>query len=346
MLSAPLLHAYRESAAWFPLPGRTAIEVTGRDRATFLHNFCTNDIKKLQPGQGCEACFCNAKGRVIGHGTIFAEAAALWIDTVPGAAEKLLAHLDRYLIREDVVLRDATADVATTYLAGPQALEPLLAYISPLGIHEEVAQRLRQTASSLPINGHARIWPLPDATDVELTVHLRCVDWLGERGYLMTSPPSDTQLGLGGELIELQGVPSGRPTDWEALRIAAGWPMYGVDLTEEHLPQEVARNERCISFTKGCYLGQEPIARLDALGHTNRELRRLKLDGDQIPLPGTTLHDVTTGDLVGNVTSASAAPFDTGGVALGYLKTKWTKPGTVIGVGQATPLQTAIVAEM
>lgn len=345
MLAEDLLRAIRESVAWFPLSGRTAIEVTGRDRATFLHNFCTNDIKKLQPGQGCEAFFCNAKGRVIGHGNIVATEDALWIDSVPSQSAKLMAHLDRYIIREDVTLHDRTTEVASTYLSGPRALEPLFALISPLGIQEKSAVCLRQQAELLPINHQFRL--LTEFSDPEeLPVfYLRSVDWLGEQGYILTSPQSDPveELhGLGGEMIELQNIQTGTADDFEALRIAAGWPLFGIDMTEDNLPQEVARTAQAISFTKGCYLGQEPIARLDALGHTNRELRRLAIDTETRPQAGTELLDQTTDDIVGQITSAAPAPFGPGVVALGYLKTKWTKPGTIVKLG-TLPGQTATV---
>lgn len=308
MLTDALQQAFRETAVWFPLPGRTAIEVTGRDRATFLHNFCTNDIKKLPPGQGCEAFFCNAKGRVIGHGTIFADTDRLWIDAVPGAAEKLTAHLDRYLIREDVVLRDASAETVAGCLVGPKSAT------------------------------------LIDQLSLSAGLHCLSFDVLEAPATFICGPRQNLEQFV--TEAQMQGCLVDTASDWESLRIASGWPVYGVDISEENLPQEVARNERCLSFTKGCYLGQEPIARLDALGHTNRELRRLRLETSDVPNRGTSLHDSTTGDMVGQVTSAATAPFSTGVVALGYLKTRWTQPGTIVHVGTSTPPVTACVVEM
>ncbi|MBI1349062.1 hypothetical protein GC163_22550 [bacterium] len=305
MFSTALQDAIQQTAAWFPLPGRTSIEVRGKDRATFLHNFCTNEIKKLQPGQGCEAFFCNAKGRVIGHGSIFATNDALWIDSVPGQSQKLIAHLDRYLIREDVTLTDQTsASLALCSVATPSAVNP----------------------ASRP--------------DDLFTIDL---NWQGLRCSLHIGPTSAIEQVMTD--LQGQGAQFGTASDWDALRIAAGWPVYGLDITEENLPQEVARNDQAISFTKGCYLGQEPIARLDALGHTNRELRRLVIDGEIIPPAGANLSDSSTGDVVGHITSAALAPFQAGIVALGYLKTKWTKPGTVVTV-ESTPTMSATVQLM
>jgi folate-binding Fe-S cluster repair protein YgfZ len=89
---------------------RTRIELTGRDRASFLNGFCTNDIQRLEPGHGCEAFLTNLKGRTIGHVFVTCGHDSLVLETVPGQAETILAHLDRYLIREDVQLLDRTQD--------------------------------------------------------------------------------------------------------------------------------------------------------------------------------------------------------------------------------------------
>jgi tRNA-modifying protein YgfZ len=134
------------------------------------------------------------------------------------------------------------------------------------------------------------------------------------------------------ELIA-RGVIPGSEADWQSIRIAAGFPLYGVDLTEDNLPQEAARNAQCLSFTKGCYLGQEPIARLDAMGHTNRELRRLGIAGDEPPVTPVALTDAATGQEAGRLTSAAVSPDGGGCVGLGVVKTKWLVPGTELRVG-------------
>ncbi|MCE9546097.1 MAG: folate-binding protein, partial [Planctomycetia bacterium] len=92
------------------LPGRTLVELTGADRQTFLHNFCTNDVRGLKPGEGCEAFITSVQGKIIAHVIISCEADRLVLDTVPGQAERIITHLDKYLIREQVVLADRTAE--------------------------------------------------------------------------------------------------------------------------------------------------------------------------------------------------------------------------------------------
>jgi folate-binding Fe-S cluster repair protein YgfZ len=100
---------------------RTFVELTGADRAKFLHNLCSNEILRLTPGRGCEALLLNAKGRVVGHVFVYGSEDSLILDSSPGQGEKLVSHLDRYIIREKVELRDCTAEMSQLLLAGPQA---------------------------------------------------------------------------------------------------------------------------------------------------------------------------------------------------------------------------------
>jgi folate-binding protein YgfZ len=310
----PAIQAARDCAAAFAFNNRTHIAITGGDRAAFLHNFCTNDLKSLQPGQGCEAFICNAKGHVVAHVMVFVAADALWLETVPGAAQKLMAHLERYIIREDVALHDRTRDLGEACVVGPNALDVICRL---LGETEADGPR-RKHIAALPAPGNS-----PGSAD---GCGLRVVDWLGARCYLPVALRD--QLAPGLEALSQAGATLGAIADWESLRIDAGFPSYGVDITEDNLPQEVARNEKCLSFTKGCYLGQEPIARLDALGHTNRELRRLLITGAGVPAAGTGLVDAGSGHDAGRITSAAPNPFGDGAVALGYVKSKWFAAGT------------------
>src|SRR5436190_16233556 len=108
-----------------PLLDRTQIEFTGDERATFLHNLCTNDVRGLQPGQGCEAFITNVQGKTIGHGYVFCNADSLIFDTVPGQAAKLLPHFEKYHIRERVAFVDRTPDWCELLLAGEGAVHLL-----------------------------------------------------------------------------------------------------------------------------------------------------------------------------------------------------------------------------
>ncbi|MEX0701659.1 MAG: glycine cleavage T C-terminal barrel domain-containing protein [Planctomycetales bacterium] len=298
----------RDGAAIFDLSDRTQVEITGRDRVAFLNNFCTNDVKKLEPGQGCEAFVTNVKGRVLAHVFVFVERDAIWLETVAGAAPAIIAHLDKYLISEDVQLHDRTGDWGELFFCGPGSIERSLRKLAPYS---------HRIASS----GLARS---------------RRVDLLGIAGFL-TSFDKRESGGLLREAWEVWTRAGGRElrpagaAAFHAMRIEARLPLVGVDVGEENLAQEVARTDRAVSFTKGCYLGQEPIARLDALGHTNRELRTLRLEGGPVPAAGTPVFG--DGNEIGRITSAARSYADDRPVALAVLRRPFIDPGARVTVG-------------
>jgi len=332
----PATLAARDSAAVFLLEGRTHIEITGADRAAFLHNFCTNDIKSLAPGQGCEAFLCNAKGRVVGHVTVFIGADSIWLETVPEAGPTLMAHLDRYIIREEVQLHDRSQDLAELAIIGPNkpsfsrnfgedpAYEPTDVLLSSL-------PELSTTPQSQNGFWYRNVDWFKDPEHAQIVTLQRPhkeihVDWFQRPIRLVLSTESATKELL--RALVAARATAGNEADWESLRIDAGFPTYGVDLTDDNLPQEAARSAKCISFTKGCYLGQEPVARLDALGHTNRELRRLICTTNEIPSRGAELLEPASSQVAGHITSAAPNPFGEGVVALAMLKSKWLAAGT------------------
>src|SRR5579872_505452 len=115
------IHAARTAAALFDLGGWAQIEIGGRDRAKFLHNFCTNDVRSLAAGQGCEAFLTNVQGKVLAHVFIYAGEDSLELLAVPGSSERIIAHLSRYQISEDVTFCDKSSDRGLLLAAGPQA---------------------------------------------------------------------------------------------------------------------------------------------------------------------------------------------------------------------------------
>ena len=306
-VSRPADHRAGELTAvtLFDLSGRTQVELTGADRAKFLHGFCTNDIQRLEPGQGCEAILTNIKGKAVGHVFVFATATALWLDTVAGQAETITTHLDRYLIREDVTFHDRSNELGELFLTGPHAAQLLM------------------LDEGLPSYGHV------ERESFGQPFVIRRADLFHQPGFLISLPLTARDAMLRSLLAV--GVVSGSSGLFESLRIAAGFPLYGRDITDENLAQEVARTPQCISFTKGCYLGQEPIARLDALGHTNRELRRVRFATGSPVTPGMKLFAADSEDEAGILTSVAPLRNEAGEtLALGYLKTKFGKPDTPV----------------
>ena len=158
---------------------------------------------------------------------------------------------------------------------------------------------------------------------------MRRVDWLGCPGYLLATQRRLLAT-LWGEAHRAGFQPAGAQA-FHVVRIAARFPLYGLDISEENLGQEAGRSSQAISFTKGCYLGQEPIARIDAVGHINRELCALRIASDRVP----TINDAILSDddnKIGHVTSSAPIPGVQRTVAMGFLKRAYVTAGTKVRV--------------
>lgn len=294
-----------EGVGLVDLSGRTQIELTGEDRASFLHNLSTNEIRKLAVGRGCEAFLCNAQGHTLAHAFVFCLPDSLVLDTVPSQGERLLAHLDRYLIREKVELHDRSGEWGELLLAGPEAQRVLQA----LGIQTIPSERL--SGGEVELDGRTvSLW--------------RVVDFIGPAGVLLTCRQDDLAP-LWERLRDAGARPCGQQAA-EAARIEAGFPEYGVDINDRNLPQEVARDSLAISFVKGCYIGQETVARIDALGHVNKTLVGVRFAGSDLPPRDTRLS--ADGNEVGKVTSAAFSPRLDAPLALAYVRRGHNAPGT------------------
>jgi len=291
---------------------RTSIEVTGNDRAQLLHSFCTQDIKRLVPGQGTEAFFTNGQGKTIGLTWIFCEPTSLWLNTEPGLAEPLIRHLDRYVIREDVQFHDRSATRGFWLVAGSESTARL--------------STLLGSAADLPTHRYQGIrgdWQGRSVT-------IRKVDYAGSPTYLIETASADFE-SVGNALRE-SGAIECTGEGLEIVRVEAGTPRFGLDLTAENLPQEIDRNSQAISFTKGCYLGQETVARIDALGHVNRLLRAVQFTGPSVPQVGSELHK--DAKVVGRVTSAVWSIQLHAPLALAYVRREVAAIGTQLDAAQ------------
>lgn len=303
--------AARDSAALFRLPARTHIELNGRDRAKFLHNFCTNDIRGLPPGGVCEAFITNVQGKILAFVSIYALPEAHWLTTVPGCAEAIIQHLSRYQISEDVTFTDRSGECSTLLVAGPHA--------------PEIVGRILPTAATLDPPSAA------ESTFERAPIQVRRHDFLRVPGFVLVAAPQVVEIFSG--CLKSAGAVSAGQNAFDALRIEAGFPLYGVDLNNGNLAQEAGRTAQAISFTKGCYLGQEPIARIDALGHVNQQLRCLRLERGDSPAPAS---EVVTQDSpprkVGTITSSAVSYADGKPVALAMLRRGFESPGVTLDV--------------
>lgn len=298
------LHA---SAVVLDLSPQTEFIITGADRVNFLHGFCTADIKKLPPGHGCEAFVTNHQGKAAGHVQIFAEPDRLVVTGAAGQAERLIPHLDRFVISERVEFQDVSSSRVHLLLAGPQAGDVL----THCGI-QPPAERLQHSAVNL----------------AGYEVSLRRVDYLAALPAFVLSIATEAKEAVIKALVAAgaqQGDPMNSALAWEMARVEAGYPLYGQDITEDNLPQEVARDAQAINFNKGCYLGQETIARLDALGHVNRVLTGLKIIGEKELDRGETI--LLGEKKIAQITSWVMSPKLQAPLALAYVRTLHATPG-------------------
>jgi tRNA-modifying protein YgfZ len=288
------------------LSDRTRLELRGSDRVAFLHSFCTNDVKQLLAGRGCEAFVTSPQGKTLGHVLVFCQPERLLLDTSPGQAATLIAHFDKYLISEDVQFVDRTAELAEFLVTGAGAAEMLRRLIGTEPPVEMLA------------SAHIRL--------ADREVLLCRVEYAGPASFFLHVPRADWSL-VKTALVEAGAIQCGAEPV-EAARLEVGFPLFGRDITDDNLPQEVARDARAISFTKGCYLGQETVARIDAIGHVNRRLVGLKFSSENVPPAGTSL--LAGEKPVGHVTSSAWSPLTTGPLAMAYVRRAHSAPTTVL----------------
>ncbi len=271
------------------LPRRAVVEVTGRDRLRFLHGMCTNEIKKLTPGQGARAAVVSRQGKMLGlvHALVLESGVRLFTDrdNVPA----LLAALQRYIIADDVAFKPLEDPVSVVFGPGARAL---------LQVPE------------LP-DGHGLL------RDGLAIVRDRM---LHEEAYEIAGP----------------GPAATAPLEaWDSARIAAGIPRWGVDMGPDLLPMEAGLEPVAISYSKGCYIGQEVIQRVKTYSEPPRMLVSLAFDGAAVPSAGAAL--TADGAEAGTVTSTS------GTAGLAVVRKEYKAPGTRL---TAAPGMGATVREL
>ena len=292
---------------------RIRVEVSGPDRAKFLHNLTTNDIKRLAVGRGCEAFVTSTQGKTIGYLTILAYEEQILLRTDPRGLELAGPHFGKYGIFEDVTIDDRTAATFEVHLFG-----------------SESEKRLHELGCRLPeFLDYAHMAADLNACPVRIVRESPS----GLPGFTVIGDRRDSETIFQSlEKAGFQAKPLGEiRLIFDFLRIRAGTPVFGKDITEKNLPQEIGRDARAISFVKGCYLGQETVARIDALGHVNQVLKGLFFAPRfSCPAPGSTLE--SDGKKIGVITSSVLSPDQRGALALAMIKTSHAAPGTALAV--------------
>ena len=299
MITREQLAAARGVAAVGPVLAPAFLRFTGRDARDYLHRMCTQDLSGLGPGAVTYAAFLDSRGHLLGEGHLLAEEGGLLLAVEPVAAEALRAHLERFVITDDVTVEMAPGLCALPLL-GPEAPERL-------GGRAAGARRVTSTRRGAP-----------------------CLElWLsrGEAEALRAALAAEGWVALDEEALE-------------ALRIAGGAARFGSELGPGHLLMEAGLNRAAISFTKGCYVGQEVVVRATARGHLQRGLVLLSLPPEA--RPGTPL--LAGGAEVGAVTSAAETP--EGKVGLAYLRrAHWREGERLAAAGGEAVVRRVVVQE-
>jgi len=302
----------RRGVGLFRLADRGLAEVTGGDRVRWLDGMLSNDVAALGPGaerSGCYAALLTPQGRVVADLQVLWREEALWLETAGEAVATTIERLERYVVADDVALSDRSRELARLGLEGPGARDVLEAAAG------SVPDLAPDSCTELTLEGSA--------------VLVAKFGWSGELAYQLILPLGDAErveaaLVAAGDSVGL--IEAGAEA-LEILRVEAGVPRLGCELDESVLPAE-ARLERAVSTTKGCYTGQEVVARMASRGRVGHLLVGLGASGEP-PRVGSDV--CAEGSRIGEVTSACVSPV-AGAIALGFVRTAYAEPGTELVV--------------
>ena len=322
--------AIHERAVVGAIAPRGQLAVAGRDRASYLQGLLTNDIVALVPGSGCYAAWLSPQGRMVTDLHVLQSDSMILLDVPLDQSAATLQRLDQFLFGEDVQLASLVESLASVWVHGPHAGAVLEQVLGP-GEEGSVSR----TFKDWPEYHHAHLsfgdTPVVVARISQLGVPGFCV-------YIERARERDLAAALataGATTVGADAI--------EAARIEAGYPVFGLDMTDDTIPLEAGIEDRAISQTKGCYVGQEVIIRVLHRGHGRvaRRLVGLRIDG-AMPDRGASLF---SGEReIGVVTSVAPSPVS-GALALGYVHRDFVATGTrvdvVVGAGRAPAIVTA-----
>ena len=304
--------ALRENAGVLDLGFRGRLSLAGTDRQRFLNGQVTNNVKELKTGEGCYAALVTAKGRMVSDLNIFCLPDELLLDFEPGLSAAIIERFEKFVIADDVQVVDAAPHYGLLSVQGPKSADvvnQLGLGLSFPGTPLSFVSVNEPTLGEIYCMNHSR----GAATGFDLFVPVAALAAVADK------------------LIAAAKAVGGRACGWQSLemaRIEAGIPRFGADMDETNLPPEAGIDARAISYSKGCYIGQEVIARIRTYGQVAKSLRGLLLaDGlSELPKRGDKLFH---GDKeAGFITSALASPAFRRNIALGYVRRECNEPGT------------------
>jgi folate-binding protein YgfZ len=290
------VRAVRSRAAMIDRSDRAKFELTGTERIPFLDGVVTADLKILAPGTSAYALLLNEKSRVLGDLRVYVFPDSLVLDLDAAQKDSVLLILEKARVSDDVEFRDL-GSVGHLEVHGPSAARSVATVFGP---DLQALPRNRFLTSRIGRNGAAHVAQIPS---------------MGESGVVVWSADSSL-LDVWGRLSAVGVTPIGRDA-WDVLRIEAGVPRFGMDMGEDTLALEVAP-ESALSFTKGCYVGQEVVARGTYIGQIRRKLFGLRVEGDLPPAHGDRVS--SAGRDIGAVTSATWSPTRTAAIGMALLR--------------------------
>jgi tRNA-modifying protein YgfZ len=312
--------AARETAAVFDRSWRGTIAVAGGDRRTYLHAMLTNDVLALAPGSGCYAAYLTPQGRLIADMSVLELGDLVLLDLDPAVTTTVLQRLDQFIFSEDVKLGDLSEAFGKLTVVGPQSARVVAGVMSEQGQPGLDEGELAAWTEFRNVR-----------TRFRGQMALVAASWdTGEAGFdLYVERPLIPELAAA---LAAAGAVSIGSADWEVLRIEAGRPAFGIDMDGDTIVLEAGIEGRAISFTKGCYPGQEVVIRIlhRGQGRIPRRIVGLRVAGDAVP---------NRGDLVGGgdrdagwVTSAAWSPRVGGPIALAMVHRDFLAPGTELSL--------------
>jgi folate-binding protein YgfZ len=336
MISQDEYRAVHEGAAIVDRSSRGRLLFTGNDRRSYLQGLLTNDITALTAGTGCYAAYLTAQGRMISDMRVFEMGDAILLDLEGFVAAQVRDRLSQFIFSEDVEVRDLSATKAQIGVYGPLAAAVVAEALAEATVPSEQAPAV-STVEAMQMLSSAR-WDFRGAP-----VYVLRGDDVGARGFdLVVERVAAAELLA---LLRSHGAMDVQDAVVETTRVEAGRPRFGVDMSDDTIPLEAGIEDRAISRTKGCYVGQEIIIRVLDRGHGRvaRRLVGLKLATATVPSRGDAIR---SGDReIGQVTSAVYSPLLETRIALGYVHRDFTEPGTGVDVGghPATVVETPFV---
>lgn len=319
-----LLHT---GAALVAHPPRGVVRVTGPDRASWLQGLLTNDVEALTPGRGCYAAWLTPQGRMVTDAVVLAEPDALTLEVPRPLADTVARSLAAAVFAEDVTIVDESAAWAAVGVHGAQAAAA-------------VARTLAAPTPELTAEALAA-WPEFAHAGVDGDARLARRDTFGSPGYVLRVPVDSADHWL--SRLRLAGAALTPVAALDYARIEAGRAEFLVDMDADTIPLEAGLEDRAISFTKGCYVGQEVIVRVlhRGGGRVARRLVGLVLEGEAVPAARAAVSG-PRGE-AGRVTSAAWSPRLNRAVALAYVHRDLAEPGTEVQVACAGELAAATV---